>query len=168
MTDLRFALPVCFKSRKIRRVGDVLRSLFLIFPIGGAAARGCGPATAGCRGGVSPCKAQRRHRGARSAMASAMSVLCKICGVCGNTLAVLRQSRLSIYFVYAADLAFEGLEEENHQNENFSSHRFFARFGAGFGRIAHLHQFQITYCQSISYPKNRPSPSRLQRLPRQK
>ena len=36
-------------------------------------------ASAGCRGGASPCKkAQRRHRGARSAMASAMRVLYKI------------------------------------------------------------------------------------------
>ena len=65
-------------------------------------------AFAGCRGGASPCKAQRRHRGARSAMASAIRVLCKICGARGNQrstlLAILRRSRpfllRSTFFIF--------------------------------------------------------------------
>ena len=126
-------------------------------------------AFAGCRGGASTCEAQRRHRGARSAMASAMSVLCKICGARGKLrstlLAVLRRKALAylllliffspiwgfslnlsffVYLAYAGDPPFEGLKGQNHQNENFSFHRFLPCFYRVFGRFACLHQFQIT------------------------
>ena len=42
------------------------------------------------------------------------------------------------YLAYAADPAFEGLEGENRQNENFSFHRVLARFGVVLGRFADL------------------------------
>ena len=79
---LEFSPPVSLSLRfasegtltgLMRRSRPFSREAFL--KLLGESAHGCGPATAfaGCRGGVSPCEAQIRHRGARSAMASAMS-----------------------------------------------------------------------------------------------
>ena len=69
---------------------------------------------------------------------------------------------------YAADPSFEGLEEENRQNENFSFRRFLARFRAVFSPFACFCKFQITSYQSVFYLKNGPSSTRLQRHPCQK
>ena len=115
-----------------------------------------------------PTKAQIRHRGARSAMASAMSGFVRSRSLRKRAKHLPGRPAAEPSIVYAERGASLTFSRPNRQNENFSFHRFLRRFYPGFALFAHLHQFQITYYQSVPYLKNDPLPTRLQRLPRQK
>ena len=130
-----------------------------------AVARGAREGTKGQKG-----QSDGRDKGTR--------VLCKICVLAenceappGSAVAKPLNSCKFVLFVVSFLRSFPTFLtflRQNCQNENFSSHRFWGRFGAVFVSFARLCGFQITHCQSMSYLENRPLPSRLQRLPGQK
>ena len=120
-------------------------------------------AFAGCRGGASPCRAQRRHRGAARPLRPRCAIFARLAELAENTLAVLRRSRP---WLTQKGVVFSLFSAEIGKLKIFLSLRLFHPFPLLLALFSKIRQFQITLLSSTTYIKNSPSPTRLQRLPR--